>query len=118
MSTIFEKIGGHGSVVALIDLFYTKVLASPITGPMFQGVNVDHTKNMQVELFSSALGSGTPYTGKSMVQAHTGLNITKEQFDAVAQYLHESLGELGVDEESTGVIMNYAASMEGKVVGR
>lgn len=113
---MYEKIGGQASVVALIDKLYDKILANPVTAVQFVGKDVNHTKKHQVEFWGRAIGSGLPYTGRGMIAIHTGLHITKEQFDIVAGYVLDSLHELSVDEESIEVIMKFASSMEPKII--
>ncbi|CAG9332156.1 unnamed protein product [Blepharisma stoltei] len=116
MATIYERVGGHAAVVAVIDGLYAKILANPVTAAAFVGRDVNHTKAMQVELFSHTLGSGIPYTGREMIPVHTGLHITKEQFDLVAGFLLATLNELHVDQEIVNTIMTFAASLEPQII--
>lgn len=53
----------------------------------------------QVQFISYALGSSQKYGGKSMVEAHKNLKgLQMIHFNAVEQYLKESLEELEVDK--------------------
>mmetsp|Transcript_21885 Transcript_21885/g.21610 ORF Transcript_21885/g.21610 Transcript_21885/m.21610 type:complete len:119 (+) Transcript_21885:5-361(+) len=117
MATLFEKVGGHAAIVALVDRLYEKILANPVTAAAFVGRDAAEVKRLQVELFSNVMGSGTPYTGRPLVQIHTGLHIAEEQFGLVAQFLQESMNELGVAAEHSEAVMKWAASKHGEVVG-
>lgn len=99
MASMFERLGGTPGVTALIDIFYSKILACPVTSAKFQDRDVVRVKKYQVEFFSNALGSGTPYTGQGMVAIHTGMNVTEEQFASVAGLLSDSLKELNVAQD-------------------
>lgn len=72
---------------------------------------------MQVSLFSNALGSGTPYEGRDMLNVHTGLNVTEEEFTSVATWLSESLHDLNVPQDIAAAIMHFASGIKGDIVG-
>lgn len=114
---MFERVGGTPAITAVIDALYVKILGSPKTSPVFQGKDMASLKAMQVSFFSNALGSGTPYEGRDMLTVHTGLNITEEQFTAVATWLTEVLHEMNVEEDITNAILQFAVGVKGDVVG-
>jgi hypothetical protein len=37
--------------------------------------------NAQYKYISSAVGGPCPWTGRTLVEVHTGMNISKEEFD-------------------------------------
>ncbi|CAG9332155.1 unnamed protein product [Blepharisma stoltei] len=118
MASIYDKIGGLPSLVAVIDRLYSKVLADPITGPAFEGRDLDRVKRYQVEMFGVIMGGGLLYTGRGMSTTHKGLRIQKQQFDVFCRYLLETLEELNLDQESKDIIMRFVTEMEGKIVNR
>lgn len=115
--SMFQRVGGNKAVTALIDSLYSKILSDPITSQSFVGKDTNRVKKYQVEFFSKALGSGTPYTGRGMKQAHTGLNITEVQFAMVAVMLHQSMRELNVPHDIHIAVMDLASSLKPDVVG-
>jgi len=115
--TLYTKVGGKESVTELVDKLYSKILKSPITSPQFEGRDVDHIKAMQVEFFSNAMGAPEPYTGMGMKEVHTGLNITDEQFNAVASYLEDSMKEMGMEDSDISTVMNMASGLKDQIVG-
>ena len=114
---MFERVGGTPALTAVVDSLYSKILGSDLTNPLFQGKDLAHLKAMQVELFSNALGSGTPYTGRDMLSVHTNLAITEEQFGAVAGWLKETLTEFNVPEDIFAAILTFAGSLKGDIIG-
>ena len=115
--SLFEQVGGTPAITALIDTFYAKLVASPASGPFFEGKDVAYVKAKQVEFFSNGLGSGTPYTGRGMLAIHTGLAITEAEFSAVAGMLSDSLRELNVSEEIYNAVMAFAGAQKDEIVG-
>ena len=49
------------------------------------------------------------YVGKNMVDAHTGMNISSEEFDVIVELLGKTLLEMGV---STDLVNEIAAACE------
>jgi truncated hemoglobin YjbI len=116
--TIFQRLGGTPAISLLISNFYKKVLADPISAPVFAHTDMDEQRRLQVEFFSNALGSGTPYTGRKMVAAHTGLGITEEQFSAVAKCLSDSLLELNVPQDIYESAVSLFDSYKSDIINR
>lgn len=117
MASMFERVGGTPAVTALIDNFYAKILSSPVSSPVFQDRDVQRVKKYQVEFFSNALGSGTPYTGQGMRAVHTGLNITEEQFAVVAGMLSDTMKEMNIPQDIFDAVMGLAGSLKPDIVG-
>lgn len=75
-------------------------------------------KRHQVAFISFAVGGPNNYTGRSMQKAHKGLNISPEQFEAVATHLSESLATFDVDQESIDQVIEKVASLQHDVIGQ
>ena len=113
----FERIGGTPVITAIIDSFYTKILESAITKATFNNSDVDRVKAKQVEFFSNALGSGTAYTGSSMLMVHTGLGITEEQYATTGKFLYDTLLEFSVPQDIRETIMQLLEFLKTDIVG-
>lgn len=114
--TIFDRIGGEAAVAAVVDLFYTKVIADPSLAPYFDGIDLDRLKGHQRRFVGQALGASTPYTGRAMNVAHAGLGITGPAFATVVGHLAASLTEAGVDDETISEIAGALAPLEPDIV--
>lgn len=96
-ATLYDRIGGSGGIVRLVDAFYARVLADPELGPFFKGVEMAKLRRMQVELFSAALGGPQRYTGRPIVQAHAHLKIRLNEYQRFVRHLFETLQEAGFE---------------------
>ncbi|MFI1234570.1 group 1 truncated hemoglobin [Nocardia salmonicida] len=104
-SSIYEQVGGYEALQAVVDAFYTRVLADEALGPFFAGTNMTRMKGRQVEFFSAALGGPDPYIGAAMKQVHRGRGITKVHFDLVAGHLADAMTVTGVRSELLAQIL-------------
>jgi hemoglobin len=116
--SIYDTIGGEPALVAVVDDFYTRVLADPQLAGFFAGANMPKLKGRQVEFFAAALGGPDVYQGGSMRQVHQGRGISQADFDKVAVHLTASLAAAGVPEETIGQIAAAITPLAGDIVSR
>ncbi|PRX99931.1 group I truncated hemoglobin [Allonocardiopsis opalescens] len=116
--TIYDAIGGHEAIEAVVDDFYGRVLADERLAPFFTGISMPKLKGRQVEFFAAALGGPVEYTGQSMRDAHLGRGIEQAHFDLVVEHLTASLLAAGVPETTTKEIITALAPLSDDIVSR
>jgi hemoglobin len=116
MSTIYDQIGGHEALTAVVDDFYVRVLDDPELAGFFAGANMSRLKGKQVEFFAAALGGPEPYHGLAMKDVHRGRGIQQNHFDLVAKHLVAALLAAGVPDEIIGRIIAAVAPLAGDIV--
>jgi hemoglobin len=90
---VLDQFGGEPGLVALMDLFMTKLVADPRTKPFFENSNQAAVKKHLVEQFCVILGGGCTYTGRDMRTAHKGFDIQRSQFNALVEDLQKAMSE-------------------------
>ncbi len=90
-TTLYEKLGGEQAIKQVVDDFYTRILADDTVNFFFAHTDMEKQRRHQTAFISFALGSPTPYTGRSMEKAHAGLNLQPEHFEAIVKHLSEAL---------------------------
>ena len=117
---LFERIGGDAAIAAAVDLLYRKVMADDNLRPFFDHVDLVQLKSKQAAFLAKVLGGPDVYTGTDLRTAHARLvadGLDQSHFDAVAEHLHATLGELGVDELTIGEVLAIAESVRADVLG-
>jgi hemoglobin len=103
--TLFDRIGGAAGVVGMVDRFYARVLADANLSPFFRGVAMEKLRQMQFEFFSVALDGPVHYSGRPVIHAHQGRNISREHFQAFVEHLFETLKNYALtDDECYAII--------------
>ena len=115
-TTLYNTLGGHEVMVALVDDFYARVLADARIGHYFEHMNMDRQREHQAAFISQVLGGPEQYSGRSMVEAHAGLDLRKADFDAVASHLEASLEALGVEQTHIDTVMSRIAKLEREIL--
>jgi hemoglobin len=110
-ATIYERIGGHEAIEAVVEDFYIRVLADDQLRGFFTGTNMNRLRGKQVEFFAAALGAPEPYTGAPMKQVHQGRGITMHHFNLVAGHLADALTAAGVPSETVVAILSAIAPL-------
>lgn len=114
-ATVYERIGGHEAIEAVVEEFYARVLADDRLSGFFAGTNMNRLKGRQAEFFAAALGGPEPYTGAPMKRVHQGRGITMEHFDLVAGHLGDALGAAGVPPQTVTEILTIVASLAPEI---
>lgn len=65
-----------------------------------------------------ATGGPCKYTGRDMETAHTGLNITEEDWNISVKALTDTLNKFKVPAREQGEVINAIAGLKSKIVGR
>ena len=115
MATIFDEIG-EDAISAAVEIFYGKVLDDPSLAGYFDRVDMTGLQAHQRAFIGTALGGPVAYEGRSMSEAHAGLGITSEAFDAVVGHLGDTLTDLGVPAPTVGTIAGALAPLKAEIV--
>lgn len=114
--TLFDKYGGDATVDALVTKFYEGVLANDTIKHFFENTDMAKLKNHQKAFVALALGSPNPYTGRNMKEAHAGMGLTDDHFDAVVDELTEAMDSLGVSEDDITTVIGNIEKLRGDII--
>ncbi len=111
--TLYEWAGGMPALERLTAVFYDRVLADPLVGPVFAHISPEHPKH--VARFLAEVFRGPPeYTAEhgghaAMISHHLGRRLTHEQRVRWVQLLLESAdaAELPDDPEFRSAFVAY-----------
>lgn len=120
--TLYERLGGEPAVKAVVDKFIEFVAADTVINSFFAETvaqnRVDALKMNLVNQIGEASGGPQKYTGKNMVDAHTGMNIKDSHFDALVVDLVKSLDFYKVPEKEKGELLAVLGPMRSDIVGK
>ena len=114
--SLFEKYGGFETVSKVVSELYDELERNDITAPYFENSDIRALMDHQVKFLSQVLGGPQQYSGKAMSAAHTGLRITEEAFNTVAQTAQNVLEDTGVEDDDVAHIVGLLASLKDDVV--
>lgn len=112
----YDEIGGAGAVRAAVAVFYQRVLDDADLQQWFAEVDLDRLRAHQRAFLTHALGGPDLFAGRSMAEAHAGLAITDDAFDAVVEHLVNALHDLGVPDDLLARVRETVDGVRADVV--
>jgi hemoglobin len=87
MTELYDEVGGPDGVRTAVAMLYRRVVADEELGPWFRDVDLDRLRSHQRAFLSAAFGGPQVFSGRSLAEAHEGLEITDAAFDRIVQTL-------------------------------
>jgi hemoglobin len=97
MRPLYERIGGAGTVAAVVDELYVRLTQDPRVRHHFDPARLERLKSGQRQWFTSVLGGAPESDRPDLAAAHAHLDISDDQVSVVVHHLDESLAVAGVD---------------------
>ncbi len=116
--SLYDRLGGKDAITAVVDDFIGNVASDNLINDKFKNTDMPHFKAMLVEQICEATGGPCKYSGKTMVEVHTGMHITDAQFGALVGDLRKSLDKLNVAAREQTELLGALAAMKPDIVNR
>ncbi|MDY7546994.1 group 1 truncated hemoglobin [Glaciimonas sp. CA11.2] len=113
---VYEAFGEKPGLVKLMDDFMVRLVANPLTGPVFGPANQVRIKAELVEQFCQLLSGPCTYQGLSMKAAHASLHINKPQFNALVEELQKSMDAMNIPFRDQNQLLAQLAPMYRDVI--
>ena len=117
--TLYQRLGGYDAIAAVTDDFLGRLLGDKKFAKFFVGASNDSkTKIRQhiVDFLCLATGGPCKYIGRDMKTAHTGLGITKSDWDASVKHLIATLDKFKVPAKEKGEVLGAVGGLEKDIV--
>jgi hemoglobin len=117
-ASLYDRLGGQPAITTVVDDFIGNVAADSRINGRFAGANIPRLKQLLVEQICAASGGPCTYTGRDMVSAHRGMNISEGEFNALVGDLVKSLDKFKVPAKEKGELLSALGAMKPDIVGR
>jgi len=116
-TTLYERLGGAKGIAGLVDDVMAAHLANPIIKTRFENIqDLDRAKKMAREFFSAGSGGTETYTGKDMLAAHKGMNISEQEYLAATDDIVGAMEKQGVSEDAKKDVIAILYSLKGMII--
>ena len=89
--SLYVALGGQAGVAALASDLTRRLADDPHTTAFFKDLDLARFESQMVTQICEMAGGGCRYTGKDMKTVHSGVDITKADFNAVVEVLQQSM---------------------------
>lgn len=119
--TIYIRMGGIEGVTSLVDEFLANILTNEDLRDRFiPTINSEARFNLfrhnLIDMFCEAGDGPCQYKGQTMAEAHTGMDITKEEFDLMIDDLTAAMAELGHSDKLQFAFLKRLWPMEEEII--
>jgi len=121
--TLYTRLGGIDAISAVTDKFLTNVASDNTINARFAGTvanpaRLQLLRNNLIDQICAGSGGPCQYKGKTMLEAHTGLNITTAEFNALVGDLVAALDFYSVPEKEKNELLAVLGPMQADIVGK
>ena len=116
--TLWDALGREAGVGQVIDGTLRRAHADPSMSDLFKDTDNAYLKARLLEQICEAGGGGCTYTGLSMEEAHSGMQITEAEFGAFVAHLVAALDEAKVPKDTQQKLLGLLAPMQPDIVGQ
>jgi hemoglobin len=121
--TLYTRLGGVDAISSVVDKFLANVAADNEINGRFEAAianppQLQLLRNNLIDQICAGSGGPCVYKGKTMVEAHTGMNITQNEFNALVGDLVASLDFHNVKDPEKTDLLGILGPMQTDIVGK
>lgn len=120
--TLFDRLGGVYAIATVVDDFIDRVMANPILNANPKVNEAHHKvpppgfKYLVTEMVCWATGGPQKYTGKTMRDSHSHLDITEPEWQAFMKDLRDCFAKFNVPAQEQSELIAIVESTKGDIV--
>jgi hemoglobin len=115
-AALYQAFGEKAGLVKLMDDFVPRLQADPRLAEAFKKANVANLKSQLVDQICQVSGGPCEYKGPDMKAAHSNMDITKTDFNALVEVLQKSMDAQGIAFSSQNQLLAKLAPMHRDVI--
>jgi hemoglobin len=114
--SLYQAFGARPGLIRLMDEFMVRLLADPRMNPFFKDTNQQHVKAQLVAQLCQLSGGPCRLDGPDMKRAHSGMDITKSDFNALVEVLQLTMDAQDIPFRVQNQLLALLAPMHRDIV--
>lgn len=119
--SLFERLGGTTGIAALVDDVVARHLENPTIRARFlpyleHPEKVAAVKQHTCHFFEAGSGGPATYTGRSMRDAHRGMNLNAAEYMAAVDDILDAVRARGADDQTQKDVLAIAYSLKSEIM--
>jgi hemoglobin len=116
--SLYRALGERDGIQRVVDSTLLWVIADTRINELFSATDPAQLAPLLVDQICEAAGGPCTYTGRTMEDVHTGLNISEAQFGAFVEDLVAAMNEHRVPAAAQEQLLAALGGMKGQVIER
>lgn len=113
---LFQKLGGKPGITKIVDDFMPLVMADERINTFFAKTDQVKLKEMLVDQFCELAGGPCKYKGRDMSDAHEGMGVRTNHFNALAEDLQIAMEKNDIPSSVSNQLVAMLAPMQRPIV--
>jgi hemoglobin len=114
--SLCDRLGGKDAIVAVVDDFVARCAGDDRINAKFGRTDIPRLKKMLVDQVCEATGGPCTYTGRDMKETHTGMGVTKGEFESLVEDLVATLDQFNVPKPEQQELLGLLGPMQTDIV--
>ena len=115
-TTLYDELGGKAGVARLVDKLIEKYRADRRINELFNEANFEYFSDRLNEYICLRTDGGCEYTGLSMEEAHSGMDIKEREFNYFVEDSQAAMTEVGISVGVQNRLLKVLARDHGDVI--
>lgn len=115
--SLYFDLGCQDGIVKMVEAIIVEVKGDQRIAYLFENTDWDYLRDRLVEQFCELSGGGCEYTGLPMADAHSGMAITRAEFNWFVEDTERGMTKAGVPLATQNRLLALLAKMHGDIVG-
>jgi hemoglobin len=116
--SLYRALGGNAGIEKVVDATLAEIHGDPHVSVFFANTDMPDLRRLLIEQFCAASGGPCEYTGRSMEEAHAGLNLNDDDFDRFVADLVRAFDKAGVAKDLQQKLLALFGPMRPQIVGQ
>jgi hemoglobin len=113
---LYDRLGGHEGIAKLARTVFNNHCANEVIKNRYVKSDPENVVQKVTEFMCAGFGGKEEYTGEDMLTAHTGMNISEEEFNAVVDDVMKALDTHSAGQVEKDEILAALWSMRPEIV--
>ncbi len=120
-TTLFERLGGRSGIKDIVDDIVALHMENPVIRARFRPYletpdKIEVIKKHTCEFLEAGSGGTAQYRGRSMKEAHRGMNINEAEYMTATDDILVALRQRGIDDQTQKDVLAIAYSLKGEIL--
>lgn len=114
--SLYERLGGEEKIKAIATSIFNNHTQNKTVSARYKDSDKDRVIKVVTEFICVGTGGPQEYTGKDMLTAHRGMNISATEYLAVVDDIMDALDSNGIGDQEKQEILMIAYSLKGEIM--
>ncbi|MDZ7842852.1 MAG: group 1 truncated hemoglobin [Gammaproteobacteria bacterium] len=117
--TLYDRLGGRTGIDKLVNRIVDLHFQNEVISPRYKALDeeaTDRAREKTKEFLAAGSGGPVEYTGRSMLDTHTGMNVNEAEFVAVVDDIMQAMNEMDYPRPVCDEVLGIAYSLKEEII--